>query len=865
MSQVSFFIKRFSLIEQAFPSGGNRSKLLKLSHAWRAYYTCLARRLGTATKARMMPNVILMVFQGAVARLPCKLCSEPGRSSHVKWMYTRHPNNSFAEVETSDRMTVEHGTMTIYSVGQADEGVFWCMLGAGRAGLVILEITDTEPYTVVKPKTSRGPHAVAQEIYQGITLSTRWSRWSECSVCGKVGRRHRYGVCYVNLHRDLIASYEIDPNRTAHANTLVELDDKLIELFQAFPTGLPCRSQYLPKTLRDMKALQERPSEIMIGMCKVPCSSSPDVEIEETTKPKIKTWHTTKPRPKPGDTTKPSSKPGRPIKPSPKPGHPIKPTGKPGHPTKPSPKPGNPTKPSPKPGHPTKPSTKPSPKPGHPIKPTAKPGHPTKPSLKPGHPITAGPKPGQPIKPSPKPEHPIKPRPPGHPTKPSPKPGHTIKPTPIPGHPTKPSPKPGHPTKPCPKPGHPSKPSTKPSPKPGHPIKPTAKPGHLTKPNAKPGHTDDPWTKIEKADKPWPEFEDTDKPWPEIENSDKPWTETDNADNLRTETENADKLWPDPENADSLWPETAHTEKPWTEIKHTKNSSIRTEHTMRPSTKNEYTEVPWTKIQHSKKSRIKTKHTKCRNHEHTPKPCNIQSEKKPCTKIEPSEKPSTKKKHKPTEHTKSPYSIYLLIKHGKKTSTTTDPKMLSIEIELSTSVNNDYTEISSDVIEQTHKRIKRQEPSNMSDHNLEQCETVFFSMKDFLPKQPPMPVRNTIFAVFGERIALRCPGTTLRDVPIMWRRGTKALVPRDVDKGSGGRVHINSRDHLVFTSVYFRDENLYSCWERGRLAGSVQLVVRADGRARCRRPALLAAALAIALLLLHLTRPDPGADRPGYQ
>lgn len=33
-----------------------------------------------------------------------------------------------------------------------------------------------------------------------------------------------------------------------------------------------------------------------------------------------------------------------------------------------------------------------------------------------------------------------------------------------------------------------------------------------------------------------------------------------------------------------------------------------------------------------------------------------------------------------------------------------------------------------------------------------------YSLAQLLPKQPPLPARDTIFADFGQRLALRCPG-----------------------------------------------------------------------------------------------------------
>lgn len=69
----------------------------------------------------------------------------------------------------------------------------------------IIYYREMQSFRQVKPFGSRGPHAVAAEVYQGVVLYTQWSPWSECSVCGKVGRRHRHGICYVKLEKDLVS------------------------------------------------------------------------------------------------------------------------------------------------------------------------------------------------------------------------------------------------------------------------------------------------------------------------------------------------------------------------------------------------------------------------------------------------------------------------------------------------------------------------------------------------------------------------------------------------------------------------------------------------------------------------------------
>ncbi|XP_035434690.2 Ig-like V-type domain-containing protein FAM187A isoform X2 [Spodoptera frugiperda] len=268
----------FDLEYLMYPRGDKR-KLSILSRAWQEYYECLARLAESVPPPRFLPNVISMLFQGSVARLPCNLCAEPGSTEQLTWIYSKGGDEinitaaieDFSDIQSYDRLSVEGRVVTIYNVIPEDEGVYSCRDGDTQGGIVIIEVVDTENYTVVKPTTSRGPHPVAPETYEGVILSTQWSQWSECSVCDKVGRRHRYGICYVNLDQNLIADYLVDSEKTTARFKLMELDIKLIELFQAFPGGVPCRSQYLPQPMKALDVVQQRPSEIMIGMCKVPC------------------------------------------------------------------------------------------------------------------------------------------------------------------------------------------------------------------------------------------------------------------------------------------------------------------------------------------------------------------------------------------------------------------------------------------------------------------------------------------------------------------------------------------------------------------------------------------------------------------
>ncbi|XP_072942961.1 Ig-like V-type domain-containing protein FAM187A [Epargyreus clarus] len=123
--------------------------------------------------------------------------------------------------------------------------------------------------------------------------------------------------------------------------------------------------------------------------------------------------------------------------------------------------------------------------------------------------------------------------------------------------------------------------------------------------------------------------------------------------------------------------------------------------------------------------------------------------------------------------------------------------------------------------------------------------------------QPPEPVRDIIFVEYGQKLTLICPGTTLRDVPITWRVGTKYFDGETIAKETKGRIYLTTRDQIVFSSVDDCDSNVYSCWQSLNLAGVVKLQVWRDARFANGRPiaiislVVLIVALRFAVLALR--------------
>ncbi|CAG9564280.1 unnamed protein product [Danaus chrysippus] len=46
-------------------------------------------------------------------------------------------------------------------------------------------------------------------------------------------------------------------------------DEESSKLFEVYPDGIPCRSRILPPSIRNMPSVQQRPNEIMLGLCRV--------------------------------------------------------------------------------------------------------------------------------------------------------------------------------------------------------------------------------------------------------------------------------------------------------------------------------------------------------------------------------------------------------------------------------------------------------------------------------------------------------------------------------------------------------------------------------------------------------------------
>ncbi|XP_050401198.1 Ig-like V-type domain-containing protein FAM187A [Patella vulgata] len=104
-------------------------------------------------------------------------------------------------------------------------------------------------------------HEPAEEFIledKNLRVSTVWTSWSFCDRCGNVGKQRKMGLCMVKKH---------DKN-----SPIQPIDFPMIDLY---PDGIPCHSTALPKFIRKIPDIRNRPSETMIRDCIKECPTSP--------------------------------------------------------------------------------------------------------------------------------------------------------------------------------------------------------------------------------------------------------------------------------------------------------------------------------------------------------------------------------------------------------------------------------------------------------------------------------------------------------------------------------------------------------------------------------------------------------------
>ncbi|CAH2089099.1 unnamed protein product [Euphydryas editha] len=246
----------------------DKNKLAEISRIWIKYYECLSHLTQSLTKSLQLPNTIQRIYSGTVVRISCYLCVSPAEKDQITWLYAPSIKNVSFEIMKEKETAVQDIDLIIYNTRLEDAGVYQCRIGNSYSGMSVLEVTDKEPYIIVK---SREGHPLPpKKIRRDIVIFTSWSPWSECSRCDLVGRRRRYGMCYVGLVD--FDNHEVTPDSTNNETDIL-VDNEINDVFNAFSSGIPCRSRMLPASLKNLTSIRSRRNEIMIELCKVPCKN----------------------------------------------------------------------------------------------------------------------------------------------------------------------------------------------------------------------------------------------------------------------------------------------------------------------------------------------------------------------------------------------------------------------------------------------------------------------------------------------------------------------------------------------------------------------------------------------------------------
>nr|XP_032519972.1 Ig-like V-type domain-containing protein FAM187A isoform X2 [Danaus plexippus plexippus] len=210
-----------------------------------------------------VPKVIVRTYSGAVAILPCKIKVSKLWNKTVIWL--QKTTFSYKPVQEDDGIITDYN-LTIFNVRTVNAGDYRCVTDEQLGVIATLEVIDEEQYNV-KPATSKGPYPMKPVWLNSLlVMLSVWSDWSECSQCGAVGRRRRYGMCYVSRINEFIT--------TNFKSNMTKSDGESSKLFKVYPDGIPCRSRILPPSIRNTPSVQERPNEIMLGLCRVRCKEA---------------------------------------------------------------------------------------------------------------------------------------------------------------------------------------------------------------------------------------------------------------------------------------------------------------------------------------------------------------------------------------------------------------------------------------------------------------------------------------------------------------------------------------------------------------------------------------------------------------
>ncbi|KAK0090311.1 hypothetical protein PV325_001542 [Microctonus aethiopoides] len=100
-----------------------------------------------------------------------------------------------------------------------------------------------------------------------------------------------------------------------------------------------------------------------------------------------------------------------------------------------------------------------------------------------------------------------------------------------------------------------------------------------------------------------------------------------------------------------------------------------------------------------------------------------------------------------------------------------------------------------------------------------------YSMIQGMPDIRPSTVRVIQYGIHDTYTEIKCPGNLNIDLPIVWQIGTKKINTQTINQQSQGRISVDFHNRIIFKKLRYADANIYSCWQRNELAGTVRLRV----------------------------------------
>lgn len=218
-----------------------------------------------------------IAMDGQSLKLSCLFCIRPDQSvkyHNIKWR--RRVLSSAKEkpikIDHEHFVLLPDKTLQINHITREDGGIYYCYQGKGHAATYMVDVLRGERYDTVFNPPDRGKRpAGPKDLEQyNIKIISNWSPWSKCNRCNKRGQHRRIGFCSVKkLDQD-------KPIKPEH-----------IHWFDQFKDGLPCRSSLLPLSVKGLKEIKYRKSEILMGYCFKPCPTLPPIKTYTDAKGKV--------------------------------------------------------------------------------------------------------------------------------------------------------------------------------------------------------------------------------------------------------------------------------------------------------------------------------------------------------------------------------------------------------------------------------------------------------------------------------------------------------------------------------------------------------------------------------------------------